>query len=578
MGEFSCTIRHFYSIKYDRGALCWEQVVTNHGFGVSVWSGVPSCQVSTRLFNSTSSTSGSLPDEPVFSKKKQCDRLEWYRKKAMEGGGAAKIQKQHDKGKLTARERLQALLDPGSFVESGTFVQHRCHDFNMKNQQFYGDGVVTGSGEVLGRTVFVSSQDFTVFGGSLSEMHAKKISNVMDRAMAVGAPFIALNDSGGARIQEGVTSLAGYAEVFQRNVDASGVIPQISLVMGPCAGGAVYSPALTDFTFMVRGSSYMFLTGPDVVQSITGESITQEALGGARVHEVQSGVAHGAFDNELEALSSVRHLISYLPSSCRELPPSVQEIDPASREAPYLDAIIPESENTPYDVHDILRAIADGGELFEIQPLHATNIVVGFARIGGHSVGIVANQPSSLAGCLDIDASVKAARFVRFCDAFNIPLVTFIDVPGFLPGSAQEHGGIIRHGAKLLYAYAEATVPKIAVITRKAYGGAYDVMSSKHLRGDVNLAWPSAEIAVMGARGAARILYRGDSSLEERILQYEDAFSNPYQAAKHGFIDDIILPRATRPHICRELSILLTKRAPAMFGEQRLKKHGNGPL
>lgn len=472
---------------------------------------------------------GALPKETPSPKQIQYEREANARRQALEGGGPQRIEKQHQKGKLTARERLKALLDPGSFNESGTFVQHRCHDFGMENHNYYGDGVVTGSGTILGRTVFVSSQDFTVFGGSLSEMHARKICNVMDRAMDIGAPFISLNDSGGARIQEGVHSLAGYAAVFQRNVDASGRIPQISLIAGPCAGGAVYSPALTDFTFMVRNSSYMFLTGPDVVQSVTGEKVTQEELGGASAHEVYSGVAHGAFDNELDALAGIRKLVSFLPGSYRDKAPSLEEIDPSTRESPYLQNIIPESETIPYDVHDIIQAVVDGGDLFEIQPRHAMNIVVGFARMSGDTVGIVANQPSSLAGCLDIDASVKAARFVRFCDSFNIPLVTIVDVPGFLPGKMQEHGGIIRHGAKLLFAYAEATVPKVALITRKAYGGAYDVMSSKHLRGDVNLAWPSAQIAVMGSKGAVEILYRGDPDMEMRIQEYESAFSNPFQ-------------------------------------------------
>ena len=471
-----------------------------------------------------------LPQNDVdYRIENQNKRVEDAREALLEGGGIKRLQKQHSKGKLSARERLSILLDPGSFLESGTFVQHRCHDFGMDESQYYGDGVITGSGSVFGRTVYLASQDFTVFGGSLGEMHAKKICNAMDRGMRVGAPFISLNDSGGARIQEGVNSLAGYAEIFQRNVDASGVIPQLSLVMGPCAGGAVYSPALTDFTCMVRGSSSMFLTGPDVVQSVTGEKIEQEGLGGASVHEVHSGVVHKGFDNDMDALTGVRHLLSFLPSSCRENPPRLRALDPIDRQAPYLDAIIPESDTLGYDVHDIIDAIVDGREFFEIQPLHAMNIVVGFGRMEGSTVGIVANQPNSLAGCLDIDASVKAARFVRFCVCFNIPLVTIVDVPGFLPGKSQEHGGIIRHGAKLLYAYAEATVPKVSVITRKAYGGAYDVMSSQHLRGDANLAWPSAQIAVMGSKGAVEVLNRGDPHMEKRIIDYEKAFNNPFQ-------------------------------------------------
>lgn len=444
----------------------------------------------------------------------------------------------------------------------------------MEKQQYYGDGVITGSGAISGRPVYVFSQDFTVFGGSLSEAHAMKICRLMDRAVAAGAPLIGLNDSGGARIQEGVTSLAGYAEVFQRNVDASGVIPQISVIMGPCAGGAVYSPALTDFTFMVRGSSHMFLTGPDVVRSVTGEEVTQEALGGALTHAGKSGVAHGAYDNDLEALAAVRQLIPLLPRSWRSGAPIVPFVDPPTRECPFLDQIVPASDIEAYDMHDVIQQVVDDGELFEIQKEHAKNIICGFSRMGGGTVGIVANQPAVLAGCLDIDASVKAARFVRFCDAFNIPLLTFVDVPGFLPGTAQEYGGIIRHGAKLLYAYAEATVPKVAVITRKAYGGAYDVMSSKHLRGDINLSWPSGQIAVMGSKGAVEIIYKGAAGGHEQYLaDYEAKFNTPFQAAKYGFVDDIILPRNTRARVCAELELLRNKDVVLPR-----RKHSNMPL
>jgi propionyl-CoA carboxylase beta chain len=502
-------------------------------------------------------------------------KVEDARNQAHIGGGQSRIEKQHGKGKLTARERIHAFLDQGSFLEMGTFVQHRCHDFGMQDHTYYGDGVVTGSGTVYGRPVYVSSQDFTVFGGSLGEMHAKKICSAMDRAMHAGVPFIALNDSGGARIQEGVMSLAGYADVFQRNVDASGHIPQLSLILGPCAGGAVYSPALTDFTFMVEGSSYMFLTGPDVVESVTGEVVTQEELGGAITHNTMSGVSHGSYQNELDALAAIRDLLTYIPSSCHLTTPRLESVDPTDREIPYLDHIIPDSDTAGYDMKDIISSLVDGGVLFEIQPNYATNIVTGFARMGGISVGIVANQPNALAGCLDIDASTKAARFVRFCDAFNIPLVTLVDVPGFLPGTSQEHGGIIRHGAKLLYAYAEASVPKIALITRKAYGGAYCVMSSKHLRSHVNLCWPSAQIAVMGSRGAASILFKSHANdMESRIHQYDEAFNNPFQASTMGFIDDIIVPRHSRTRIIRELELLIQNQRI----DRTSKKHGCGPL
>jgi propionyl-CoA carboxylase beta chain len=450
----------------------------------------------------------------------------------------------------------------------------------MQKQQFYGDGVITGSGTISGKPVYVFSQDFTVFGGSLSETHALKICRLMDRAVAAGAPLIGLNDSGGARIQEGVMSLAGYAEVFQRNVDASGVIPQISLIMGPCAGGAVYSPALTDFTFMVKGTSHMFLTGPEVVKSVTGEEVTQEALGGAATHAGKSGVAHGSFDNDLEALAAVRQLIEFLPSNWKSGNSTIDVADPVDRMCPFLDQIVPDSDIEAYDMHAVIGQVVDDGELFEIQKDHAKNIVVGFARMGGRTVGVVANQPAVLAGCLDIDASVKAARFVRFCDSFNIPLLTFVDVPGFLPGTTQEYGGIIRHGAKLLYAYAEATVPKVAVITRKAYGGAYDVMSSKHLRGDINLSWPTGQIAVMGSKGAVEIIYKsggggggGKDSTEAKLSEYEAKFNTPFQAAKYGFVDDIILPRDTRKRVCAEIELLKNKDVV-----QPRRKHSNLPL
>ncbi|KAL4429352.1 hypothetical protein ABPG77_005126 [Micractinium sp. CCAP 211/92] len=516
-------------------------------------------------------------DLPPYASNPKWERVEAAKAAADLGGGPKRIAKQHEKGKLTARERLQVLFDPGSFREAGALVQHRCTDFGMEEQQIFGDGVVTGSGTVYGRPVFAFSQDFTVFGGSLSESHAAKICRLMDRAVAAGAPVVGLNDSGGARIQEGVMSLAGYAEVFQRNVDASGVIPQLSLVMGPCAGGAVYSPALTDFTFMVRHSSYMFLTGPEVVKSVTREEVTQEQLGGAGTHTSESGVAHGAFDNELEALAGMRELLSYLPLSNRDALPRVPCSDPADRLCPYLDYVVPANELEAYDMLGVIQQVVDDGHVFEISKDYAKNIITGFARLNGRTVGVVANQPAVLAGCLDIDASVKGARFVRYCDAFNIPIVTFVDVPGFLPGTAQEYGGIIRHGAKLLYAYAEATVPKLTVITRKAYGGAYDVMSSKHLRADVNLSWPTGQIAVMGSKGAVEILFRcaGDPDQKAREAEYEAAFNNPFQAgaAKVGYIDDIILPRMTRNRLCAEMEALSTKQ---VWRPER--KHGNIPL
>ena len=505
------------------------------------------------------------------------EKLEAKREGARQGGGAKRIAAQHKRGKLSARERIELLLDPGSFEESDMFVEHRCVDFGMADQTVPGDGVVAGQGTVNGRLVFVFSQDFTVFGGSLSEAHAEKICKVMDRAMKVGAPVVGLNDSGGARIQEGVASLAGYADVFQRNVLASGVVPQISLIMGPCAGGAVYSPAMTDLIFMVRDSSYMFVTGPDVVRTVTNETVTQEELGGAATHTQRSGVADLAFDNDVEALAELRRLIDFLPSSNREQPPVRPTDDPAERDEPSLDTLVPANPNKPYDMKELIAKLVDEGDFFELQPAYARNIITGLARIEGSTVGIVANQPMVLAGCLDIDSSRKAARFVRFCDCFNIPLVTLVDVPGFLPGTAQEYGGIIKHGAKLLYAYAEATVPKVTVITRKAYGGAYDVMSSKHLRGDVNYAWPTAEIAVMGPKGAVEIIFRADlgdaGKIEARTAEYRDRFANPFIAARRGFVDDVIMPHGTRRRVAHSLRWLRGKKL-----ENPWKKHGNIPL
>ena len=504
-------------------------------------------------------------------------KLDEMRSAARLGGGERRIASQHDKGKLTARERLDVLLDVGSFEEWDQFVEHRCHDFGMDAQSIPGDGVVTGFGTINGRLVFVFSQDFTVFGGSLSEAHAEKICKVMDQAMKVGAPVIGLNDSGGARIQEGVASLGGYAEVFQRNVLASGVIPQISMIMGPCAGGAVYSPAMTDFIFMVKDSAYMFVTGPDVVKTVTHEEVTSEELGGALTHTGRSGVADCAFENDVEALLMLRRFFDFLPASNRDKPPVRPTTDPTGRIEPRLDSLVPDNPNQPYDMRELIHAVVDEDDFFELQPGYAGNIVTGFGRVGGSTVGVVANQPMVLAGCLDIASSIKAARFVRFCDCFNIPIVTFVDVPGFLPGTAQEYGGIIKHGAKLLYAYAEATVPKITVITRKAYGGAYDVMSSKHLRGDVNLAWPSAEIAVMGPKGAVEIIFRqdlgDDEKIEIRTEEYRQKFANPFVAGRRGYIDDVITPRDTRARIARSLAMLEDKRL-----ENPWKKHGNLPL
>jgi propionyl-CoA carboxylase beta chain len=503
--------------------------------------------------------------------------LDHKRQQARLGGGEKRIAAQHAKGKLTARERLEVLLDAGSFEEYDMFVEHRCDDFGMSEQRVPGDGVVTGWGTINGRLVFVFSQDFTVFGGSLSAAHAGKICKVMDQAMKVGAPVIGLNDSGGARIQEGIDSLAGYADVFQRNVLASGVIPQISCIMGPCAGGAVYSPAMTDFIFMVKDSSYMFVTGPEVVKTVTHEEVSAEQLGGALTHATRSGVADLACDNDVHALLQLRRFVDFLPASNREKPPIRACDDPGDREEPSLDLLVPSNPNKPYDIKELIRKTVDDGDFFELQPDHAANIVIGFARMQGSTVGIVANQPMVLAGCLDIASARKAARFVRFCDAFQIPLLTFVDVPGFLPGIAQEHGGIIKHGAKLLYAYAEATVPKVTVITRKAYGGAYDVMASKHLRGDVNYAWPQAEIAVMGPKGAVEIIFREDrgdpAKIEARTEEYRQKFANPFVASHRGFIDDVIMPRGTRRRVCRALAMLRDKTLANPW-----KKHGNIPL
>ncbi|MEP6902393.1 MAG: acyl-CoA carboxylase subunit beta [Actinomycetota bacterium] len=495
---------------------------------------------------------------------------------AEQGGGAARIKKQRASGKMTARERIEFFLDEGSFEEFDKFVVHRSNDFGMENQKFLGDGVITGHGLVDGREVFVFAQDFTIFGGSLSETHAQKICKVMDLAMKTGAPIIGLNDSGGARIQEGVVSLGGYADIFLRNTLASGVVPQISCILGPCAGGAVYSPAITDFIIMVKDTSYMFITGPDVIKTVTHEDVTKDELGGAMTHNAKSGVAHFAADNDEHCLQLTRELISFVPSNNMESPPFVPTNDASNRADEILNSIVPQSSNQPYDIRDIIHNIVDENYFFEIQEHFAKNIIIGFARLGGFSVGIVANQPAFLAGVLDIDASVKAARFVRFCDCFNIPLITFEDVPGFLPGVNQEHLGIIRHGAKLLYAFAEATVPKITVITRKAYGGAYCVMASKHIRTDINFAYPTAEIAVMGAVGAVGVLYRQEISENDeeyrtaKVSEFEAKFANPYIAAERGFIDEVIEPKFTRPKLIRALTLLQNKR-----DINPPKKHGN---
>ncbi len=503
--------------------------------------------------------------------------LEGRRKEARLGGGERRIDVQHSKGKLTARERIDLLLDEDSFEEFDMFVAHRCTDFGMEKQQHAGDGVVTGWGTINGRMVYVYSQDFTVFGGSLSETHAQKICKIMDMAMQNGAPVIGLNDSGGARIQEGVASLAGYAEVFQRNIMASGVVPQISVIMGPCAGGAVYSPAMTDFIFMVKDSSYMFVTGPDVVKTVTNEVVTAEELGGAMTHTKKSSVADGAFENDVEALSEIRRLVDFLPLNNRAKVPVRPFFDDPSRLDESLDTLVPDNPNAPYDMKELILKLADEGDFYEIQEEYAKNILTGFVRLEGSTVGVVANQPMVLAGCLDIDSSRKAARFVRFCDAFEIPILTLVDVPGFLPGTSQEYGGVIKHGAKLLFAYGEATVPKVTLITRKAYGGAYDVMASKHLRGDFNYAWPTAQIAVMGAKGATEIIHRSDLGDADKIAQhtadYEDRFANPFVAAERGFIDEVIQPSVSRKRICRAFASLRGKKQ-----QNPWKKHGNIPL
>jgi propionyl-CoA carboxylase beta chain len=517
----------------------------------------------------------------VPTNEERLSRLEELRAEALLGGGPVRIERQHAWGKLTARERLDLLLDPGSFVELDAFVTHRATEFGMADQHILGDGVVTGHGTIDGRSVFVFSQDFTVFGGSLSEAYAEKICKIMDLAMRVGAPVIGLNDSGGARIQEGVASLGGYADIFLRNVLASGVIPQISVILGPCAGGAVYSPAMTDFTIMVEGTSYMFVTGPNVVKTVTHEEVDSEFLGGATTHTTKSGVAHLAARDEAAALDAVRRILDHLPQNNLETPSIADSADPHDRMDAELDRIVPEDPHKPYDMHDVIRHLVDDGDFLEIQPGWAPNIIIGFARLGGRSVGVVAQQPAVLAGALDIDASIKGARFVRTCDCFNVPLVTLVDVPGFLPGVGQEHGGIIKHGAKLLYAYCEATVPKVTVITRKAYGGAYDVMSSKHVRGDMNFAWPTAEIAVMGAEGAVNIIFKdaiakAEDSVAEHarlVAEYEAEFANPYIAAARGYVDAVIRPSETRPRLIRALELLADKR-----DTNPRKKHGNIPL
>lgn len=513
--------------------------------------------------------------------KNKIDELNELRKKAVQGGGQERVAEQHKKGKLTARERIDLLVDDGSFEEIGMFVQHQSTDFGLEKQKFLGDGVITGRGTIHGRQVVVFSQDFTVFGGSLSEAHAEKICRIMDLALKLGVPVIGLNDSGGARIQEGVVSLGGYAEIFLRNTLASGVVPQISAVLGPCAGGAVYSPAITDFIFMVKNTSYMFVTGPNVVKTVTHEDVSFEDLGGALTHATKSGVAHFAMENEVECLDGIKRLLSYLPQNNVDDPPFVESQDDAGRSDAELDTIVPENPNKPYDMKGVIRRIVDSAEFFEVHELYAQNLIVGFARLGGYSIGVVANQPSVLAGVLDIESSLKGARFVRFCDAFNIPLVVFEDVPGFLPGTDQEWRGIIKHGAKLLYAFCEATVPRITVITRKAYGGAYDVMNSKHIRGDVNYAWPSAEIAVMGPKGAVEIIFRKEiekalnkeKAVDEKVSEYREKLANPYIAAERGYIDEVIVPHETRPKLIKALRFLENK-----VDSNPKKKHGNIPL
>eukprot|EP01127_Copromyxa_protea_P000120 TRINITY_DN10121_c0_g1_i1.p1 TRINITY_DN10121_c0_g1~~TRINITY_DN10121_c0_g1_i1.p1 ORF type:complete len:538 (-),score=125.65 TRINITY_DN10121_c0_g1_i1:25-1638(-) len=517
---------------------------------------------------------GTAPGQTVITDKlNTMDRIKELRKLSYVPGGQARIEKRHDLGRLTARERIDLLLDEGSFKEIDPFVTHRCHEFGMEKKKTPSDGVVSGYGKVSGRPVYLFSQDFTVNGGSLSKANAGKICKVMDKALEARVPIIGINDSGGARIQEGVDSLAGYGEVFKRNVICSGVIPQISLIMGPCAGGAVYSPAVTDFVFMVKDTSYLFITGPDVVKAETKEDLTQDELGGFLAHTTKSGVAHRAFDNDLVALRKTREFLNYLPLNNTSKPPVVHSEDNRERAEPSLNTVVPLPSNLPYNMHEVISKVVDNGNFFEIQPEFARNIIIGMARMDGQTVGIVANQPMELAGCLDLDASCKGARFVRFCDAFNIPLITFVDVPGYLPGREQEHNGIIRHGSKLLYAYAEATTPKLTVITRKAYGGAYVVMSSQHLRGDMNYAWPGAEIAVMGAKGAVEIIHRGDSDIAAREREYNQRFANPIVPAEYGYIDDIISPQETRRILCQDLEILKSKSVTDPW-----KKHGNIPL
>ncbi len=516
-----------------------------------------------------------------MSRDDRLKKLDEMREQARLGGGKTRIESQHGKGKLTARERLELLLDKNSFEEFDMFVTHRSSDFGLAEQKILGDGVVTGCGTIDGRKVFVFSQDFTVFGGSLSHAHAEKICKIMDMAMKVGAPVIGLNDSGGARIQEGVVSLGGYADIFLRNTLASGVVPQLSVIMGPCAGGAVYSPAITDFTLMVKNTSYMFVTGPNVVKTVTHEVVSSEELGGAMTHASKSGVAHFACENEADAVTTLRNLLSYIPQNNLEEPPFVETDDPYDREDASLDTIVPENPNKAYDMKQVITRVMDDGKFLEVHGEYAQNIIVGFARLGGRAIGIIANQPAVLAGCLDINSSLKGARFIRFCDAFNIPILTFEDVPGFLPGTDQEHGGIIKHGAKLLYAYCEATVPKVTVITRKAYGGAYDVMNSKHVRGDMNYAWPTAEIAVMGPKGAVEIIFRKEiakekdpeAAVEKKTEEYREKFANPFIAAARGYVDDIIAPRQTRARLIRAFQMLETKK-----DQNPLKKHGNIPL
>lgn len=516
-----------------------------------------------------------------MSLEKKLNHLEEMRAQARLGGGQDRIDAQHKKGKLTARERIELLVDPNSFEEFDMFITHRSTDFGLAEQKVLGDGVVTGCGKIGGRTVFIFSQDFTVFGGSLSEAHAEKICKVMDMAMKMGAPVIGLNDSGGARIQEGVVSLGGYADIFLRNTLASGVIPQISVILGPCAGGAVYSPAITDFVLMTKGTSYMFVTGPNVVKTVTHEQVTSEELGGAMVHASKSGVAHYACENEADAITKVKHLLEYMPQNNLEDPPTVATSDPFDREDPALNRIIPENPNQPYEIKDVITRVVDRDSFFEVHEEYAQNIVVGFAHLGGKSIGIIANQPAVMAGVLDINSSDKGARFIRFCDSFNIPILTFEDVPGFMPGTDQEHGGIIRHGAKLLYAYCEATVPKVTVITRKAYGGAYDVMNSKHVRGDMNYAWPTAEIAVMGPKGAVEIIFKKEImnssnpelELKRKEEEYREKFANPFIAAGRGYVDDIIEPKTTRPRLIRAFQMLETKK-----DSNPPRKHGNIPL